>query len=111
MINSKKHIKVFYKVKRECCDTPETYDYCFNGIPKNDIVAIGSVASGLKRLENRPLFETGLFKMVEVLNPRTIIVYGSDKYPFYDRLKENGINIMAYPSKTNQEFARRKSNV
>lgn len=45
----------------------ETFKYCFDGIPKNSIVAIGTVASGLKSLKNRELFTIGFEKMLKVL--------------------------------------------
>ena len=91
--------------------TIETWAYCFDGIPKSSIIAIGTVASNLKLLSARPNFETGLYKMVKALEPHTIIIYGSDNYPFFDNLKKQGIKIIAFPSKTNEEFARRKRHV
>lgn len=89
--------------------TIETWAYCFDGIPKHSIISIGAVASSLKLLDVRPNFEAGLYKMVKTLEPHTIIIYGSDKYPFFDVLKEQGIEIIAFPSKTSEAFARRKS--
>lgn len=90
--------------------TLETWSYCFDGIPKHSIVAIGTVASSIKRLSVRPNFEAGLLKMVKTLQPHTIIIYGSDRYPFFDKLKEEGTNIVAFPSKTSVAFARRADN-
>lgn len=71
--------------------TEETWDYCFDGIPYNSTAAIGTAASGIRKLENRPDFELGLFKMVEVLDPKTIIVYGSANYDCFRVLADNGI--------------------
>jgi len=71
--------------------TKETWKYCFDGIPKNDIVAIGTVGGSPLKLEDRERFEVGLNKMVEVLQPHTIIVYGSSKYDCFNKLKEQGI--------------------
>ena len=45
--------------------TPETYDYCFDGIPENSIVAIGTVGGSPRKLINRERFEHGLFEMVK----------------------------------------------
>ncbi len=89
--------------------TEETWSYCFDGIPKHSTVAIGTVASSLKSLSVRPNFETGLNKMIEVIAPSSIIVYGSANYSFFEKLKKQGITIIAFPSKTNEAFARRKS--
>ncbi len=89
--------------------TSETWNYCFDGIPQKSIVAVGTVASGLKKSFYRPQFETGLHKMVEVISPIAIIVVGSAHYDFFDDLKQQGVKIVAFPSKTNEVFARRIS--
>lgn len=90
--------------------TEETWRYCWDGIPHNSIVAVGTVASGLKRLENRPVFEAGLREMVRVLAPHTIIVYGSANYAVFNELRERGIYIKAFPSRMDKVFSRRDSN-
>ena len=89
--------------------TEETWRYCWDGVPRHSIVAVGTVASGLKRLENRPVFENGLREMVRVLQPHTIIVYGSANYNCFDELKAQGIDIVVFPNKTSVAFAGRKS--
>lgn len=88
--------------------TEETWRYCFDGNPHNSMLAIGTVASGIRLLKNRPLFEAGLFHMVELLQPHTIIVYGSAAYDCFDILRDRGIHIVSYPSKTSEAFAGRK---
>ena len=88
--------------------TSETWQYCFDGNPHHSIIAVGTVASGIRLIKNRPLFEDGLFRMVEVLQPHTILVYGSSNYPCFEVLREMGINIVCYPSKTSMAFAGRK---
>lgn len=88
--------------------TSETYSYCFNGIPKNSIVAIGTCGGSPRKYENRRRFEKGLDELVKVLCPHTIIVYGSASYPCFNKLKANGINIIAFPSKTAIAFKGRK---
>lgn len=88
--------------------TKETFSYCFDGIPQESIVAIGVVASGLKECHNRPVFEQGFYRMLDVLNPRTIVVYGSDKYHCFDVVRKR-VNIIAFPSETSMAFGRRKA--
>ena len=88
--------------------TEETWDYCFDGIPTNSIVSIGTVASGLRIKENLLLFEPGLYKMVEVILPHTIIVYGSANYNCFKVLSEKGIQIVGFPSDTSLAFAKKK---
>lgn len=88
--------------------TEESWEYCFDGNPTNSMLALGTVASGIRLLQNRPLFEAGLFQMVERLQPKTLIVYGSSDYYCFDSLRERGIQIVSFPSKTSEAFARRK---
>ena len=90
--------------------TSETWSYCFDGIEKNSVVFIGTVASGLNRLINRNDFEVGLYKMVEILHPHTIIIYGSSNYKFFDKLKDQGIKLIVFPSETNQAYRGGKDN-
>lgn len=87
--------------------TAETFSYTFDGIPRNSIIAIGTVASGLRELKNRYVFEQGFYKMLEVLSPHTIVVYGSDKSPCFDDVR-NKVNIIAFPSETSIAFRRGK---
>lgn len=88
--------------------TEETWQYCFDGNPKNSMLAIGTVASGIRLLKNRPLFEAGLFKMVDVLQPHTLVVYGSADYRCFDIIQNRGVHIVSFPSKTSKAFAGRK---
>ena len=89
--------------------TSETYRYCFDGIPLHSTVAIGTVASGLRRLENRSRFEEGLKEMVGRIEPKKIIIYGSARYKCFEELRESGIEIVSFSSKTAEAFERRKN--
>lgn len=86
---------------------PSTYKYCFDGIEKNSVVAIGTVGGSPRKLEDRERFENGLFEMVKRLEPHTIIVYGSANYPCFDVLRKQGIKIIAYQGQTNAAYERR----
>lgn len=89
--------------------TDETYHYCFDGIPKNSIVCIGTVGGSPRKHIDRERFERGLYEMVRILHPHTIIVYGSANYECFDTLRTQNINIIAFPSHTSAAFAKRKS--
>ncbi len=89
--------------------TPESWWYCFDGVPENSIVAIGTVGGSPFRLKDRKRFEEGLSEMMNRLHPHTIIVYGSANYPCFDKLKAQGVQIIAYPSSTAQAFERRRA--
>lgn len=56
--------------------TPSSFAYCFDGIEKNSIVAIGTI--GCKK--NRFGFMQGYNEMLNRLSPKAIICYGSP-YP------------------------------
>lgn len=86
----------------------ETWAYCYNGIPMNSIVAIGTVGGGPRKIIDRKRFEDGLFKMVETLRPHTILVYGSAKGRCFDVLRNQGIIIISFQSKTAKVFEGRK---
>lgn len=88
--------------------TAETYRFCFDGIQKNSIVAIGTVGGSPFKLLDRKRFEDGLEEMIKRLCPHTIIVYGSANYPCFKRLKERGIEIFEYPSRTNSYYQNRR---
>ncbi len=88
--------------------TEETWNYCFDGIPYNSIVAIGTVASGLRKLENRPSFEKGFFKMIDVIHPCMIIIYGSANYTCFTTPYIRNIPVISFPSQTKLAFLSRK---
>lgn len=88
--------------------TPETYNYCFEGIPRFSMVAIGTVGGSPQHLINRKRFESGLDAMMKVLCPHTILVYGSDRYTCFDRIKRQGVTVISYPGKTCRAFAEAK---
>ena len=87
--------------------TSETFWYCFDSIPKNSILAIGTVGGSPRKHVDRPRFEEGLIKMINQLQPHTIIVYGSANYKCFEELKQQGITIIAYPGKTSKAYAGR----
>ncbi len=86
--------------------TEESYRYCFDGLPENSILAIGTVGGSPRKLKDRCRFEHGLEEMVNRLHPHTIIVYGSASFPCFDTLAEKGIVVISYPGQTAQAFER-----
>ncbi len=89
--------------------TPETWHYCWDGIPEKSIVAIGTAGGSPRNLRDRTRFEAGLRELVRLLNPHTIIVYGSADYPCFYQLINQGIKIRSFPSHTAQAFKRRSA--
>ena len=98
-------IKVINNVRWGTC---ETYDYSFVGIPVNSIVSIGTVGGGPRKLADRERFENGLYRMVDVLKPHTILIYGSANGKCLDNLRKIGITIVSYQSKTAKDYEGRR---
>lgn len=62
-----------------------SFEYCFNGIPKHYIVAI-STHGCIKTNEQKEMFRKGLIKMLEILEPIDVIVYGYMPRKIFDGL-------------------------
>lgn len=88
--------------------TEETFSYCFEGIPADSIVSIGTVGGGPRKIVDRERFEIGLSAMMHRTRPHTILVYGSASGSCFEKLKSEGIHIVSYKSKTAKDFERRK---
>ena len=102
---AEKGLFVIYNVR---WGTEETWEYCFDGIPCGSMVAVGTVASGIQKIENRPMFVAGLYEMVRRISPHTIVVYGSANYDCFKALSDDGIRIVCFPSQTSLAFAAQK---
>ena len=87
--------------------TPETFNYCFDGIEKNSIIAIGTCGGSPRRLRDRNRFDRGIDELVKRLHPHTIVVYGSANYQCFEKLKAQGIKVIAFSSETATAFERR----
>ena len=56
---------------------PETYCFCFEGIPKGSIVAVSTI--GVKKNDDAfNVWRDGMEKMIEVIEPSYILVYGGE---------------------------------
>lgn len=74
-------------------------------IGKNqEIFIVYTAKSGINKVENCNYFKEGLYKAINLLKPHTIVIYGSDNYDLLDKIREQGINIVAFPSKTSLAF-------
>ena len=73
------------------------------------MIAIGTVGGNPRNLVDRKRFEEGLDELIRVLHPHTIIVYGSAKYPCFEKLLKQGIRVIAYPSHTASAFEKRRA--
>ena len=86
--------------------TFETYQYCFDGLPGNSILAIGTAGGSPRKIEDRVRFEEGLNELILRKRPHTLVIYGSSSYPIFDKLRNQGIKICPYKGKTALAFER-----
>lgn len=56
--------------------TEESFEWCFDGEPKHSTVAISSVGTQMSK-DSKELFLNGYKRMIEILEPNTVIMYGS----------------------------------
>lgn len=58
-----------------CWGLKESFEFCFDGMPKNSIVAVSSVGC-MKNIEAKKLFLEGYNEMIMRLSPSKILFYG-----------------------------------
>lgn len=76
-----------------------TYEICCTGVPKNSTIAIGSHGC-VKLKQEREYFQRGLEFVVNKIQPRTIVVYGSAQDLIFEPYKNAGIEIRHFDSNT-----------
>ncbi len=76
----------------------ESFDYCFQGIPKRSIVSISTI--GVKKDNNAlAIWKDGVNEMIKQIEPSTIIVYGGKiDYDF------KGINVIYIDNKVTEKM-------
>lgn len=77
---------------------PESYDFCFAGLPKHSTVAISIV--GIKQRKDRlVLWKAGLDTMIEKIAPKRILVYGGEVDYDY-----KGIEVVYFKNDTTERM-------
>lgn len=74
-----------------------TYDFAFDGIDKWGLVAVG-VQGAYKNKDNSEYFKKGFYKMLNVLEPETILCYGNLSNDLRIECNFRKINIKIYPT-------------
>lgn len=78
--------------------TPESYDFCFDGLPHNSTVAISTI--GVKRnKEGFRLWQMGVTEMIKRITPSRIIVYGGKVEYDYQ-----GIEVVYFGNETTERM-------
>lgn len=76
----------------------ESFDFCFDGVEKGSIVAVGTVGI-LNNKDAKELFIKGYNEMLKRIEPSKIIIYGNE----IEGLEGNKIYIKPFSSKWNRE--------
>lgn len=62
-----------------CWGTPDTFDFCFEGIPSGSVVAISSM--GIRSNEiDRQLFRAGVEELIRRTDPKLLLAYGQLRF-------------------------------
>ena len=62
---------------------PETYSFCFDGLPKNGTYAVSTVGV-MRDEEAKKLWDAGMTEAIKRLQPKHILVYGTTDFDFGD---------------------------
>ena len=97
---------------------PKGVLHCFSGSKEmaKEIIKLGMYIglNGVVTFKNarkslEVVREIPLERLVLEKHPHTIIVYGSANYPCFDKLIDQGIKVVSYPSRTASAFERRRA--
>ena len=83
-----------------------TYPFCFEGIPQNSVISIGTHGS-MKRKEGIYYLVKGIPETIKQLKPKVILFYGTIAKDIENILKSNGIAYHVYESYTSTVFKKR----
>jgi len=74
-----------------------SYDFCFDGFPKNGTIAVGTHGCA-KRYDERIVFESGFTEMIRRLTPKIVVVYGYANLTVFRWFENSGGIVFRIPS-------------
>jgi glycosyltransferase involved in cell wall biosynthesis len=84
-----------------------TYEFCFDGIPENSVIAVGTHGNTKDR-ENLKYMIKGFEAAIQRLHPSRIIIYGSAPLEITSLLEYHKTACAVYKSETGKVFFNRK---
>lgn len=84
-----------------------TYEFCFDGIPENSVIAIGTHGNTRSRVDLSYMIN-GFQETVKRLAPSVIIIYGSAPLDITSLLEYHKTAYTVFKSETGLFFARKK---
>ena len=74
-----------------CWSTPESYEWCFEGVPKHSLISISTVGGFGNHQDNKASWMEGYEKCLEVLEPSSILLFGKH----FPEIRSCGIMVIA----------------
>jgi len=74
-----------------------SYDFCFEDVPYNSILAIGTHGA-LRRSDFRLVLQAGLDELCCQKHPHTLLIYGHAPKNIFQTHIDSGIKVIRYPS-------------
>lgn len=84
--------------------TPESYDFCFCGVPQHSMVAITTIGLAKNPPIAHQYFRQGFEEMVKRLQPSTVLCYGK----LLDNTLNDLVTIVTYPTRWDNIRAARR---
>lgn len=84
-----------------CWALPDSYEWCFEGVPKHSLISISTVGGFGNHQDNKASWLDGYYKCLEVLEPSEILLFGKQ----YPEIKFDGPMVIA----PNAQLEKKKS--
>ena len=78
-----------------------TVETACSGVQSHGVIAIGTLGV-MKRLEDRFVFLKGLEKVVQLLSPTDIVIYGTAPMTYFKKYLDAGIKLHVFESETSK---------
>lgn len=75
----------------------KSYPFCFRDIPKDSILFVGALGTQA-RADHKTIFYSGVCTMIETLEPKALLIYGSVDKRIFELCIARDITLVRYPS-------------
>lgn len=74
-----------------CWGDEESYNWCFEGVPKHSLVSVSTVGGFGNHVDNKASWLKGFYDMLEIVQPSEILLFGKE----YPEIKFDGPVVVA----------------
>ncbi len=85
-----------------------TYEFAFDGISTNAVVAVGAQGGYGDDEETKDCFKKGFMKMLHVLHPQTVLCYGNISDDLRNAVEYEKVKIRFYPTEISKRTAKKR---